>query len=452
MISQLDPNPDKIESHEKFDAIIFGAGISGLVSAAVLKKQGCRRVLIIDTFDRLGGNHIDCSIGPYTFDIGSFIFQDDSPLLTHFPEMLPLYIPIDPTWGKLTPQGAVTSYPLSIKEDILKLGFWGCFRIGLSIIFARIFQRRIQNARDFARYWIGSYLLKSSGLESYMSRFFGTPAEAVDLDFAEKRMLWIKEHSSPRALIRHLIGHKSVAPTNQQLARPKSGYNYLYSVAAEKLRNQGVIFWLGCDLKRVRKVDAGLLLETDHDTCTTERIISTIPINQALAICGIEEDKNLCSVTLISLFFSFSGKKSFDCSVLYNFSHNGFWKRLTMYSDFYGMADGCEYFGVEVISSHAGNSVDVAEQDFRSHVLLNNLFDGDLILQGSRFVPNAYPIYVNQAQERVAAALSQLRNFGIESFGRQGGFDYQPTARVSTQSAEAHLRHSSKEKRAEGKN
>ncbi|MDP4004403.1 NAD(P)-binding protein [Methylobacterium sp. NEAU K] len=423
-----------------YDAIILGAGITGLVSASVLKEQGCRRIIVIDEFDRLGGNHIDCSIGPYTFDIGSFIFQDDSPLLAHFPEMLSDYVPIDPSWGKLTPQGAVASYPLSIKEDILRSGLWGCARIGLSVLFSRFARAKIDNARDFARYWIGDYLLRRSGLESYMMRFFGVAAEKVDLDFAEKRMLWLKEHSSPKALLRHLTRHKSVVPTNRQLARPRSGYHDLYSIAAEKLRRQGVVFRLGCEIDLIRKAGPGFVVEAGDDRYVGKRIISTIPINRALASCRLGVDADLTSVTLISLFFSFSGRRGFDCSVLYNFSHDGCWKRLTVYSDFYGAIEGREYFGVEVIASQARDSIEFAEQDFRSHVSRNNLFAGDLTLEGSRLVPHAYPVYVNRAQEKVAAALAKLRAFGVESFGRQGGFDYQPTARVSTQNAEAQLR------------
>jgi len=440
MVEQVASTIEPPASTENFDAIVLGAGISGLVSAAVLNAQGYGHVLVIDAFNKYGGNHIDCAIGPYTFDIGSFIFQDDSPLLVHFPEMLPLYVPIDPTWGKLTPQGAVAGYPLSIKDDILRAGVWGCARIALSVLYARIFRSKVGNARDFARYWIGDYLLKRSGLESYMTRFFGIAAEKVDLEFAEKRMLWIKEHSSPRAMLRHLRPRKAAAPTNRQLARPRSGYDDLYAVAAEKLGRQGTEFLLGCEVSQIRKVGPTFHLDAAGRTMTAERVVSTIPINRALDLCGLDVEENLSSVTLISLFFSFSGRKGFDCSVLYNFSHGGFWKRLTMYSDFYGKAVGREYFGVEVIASQAGNSLEIAERDFRSHVAHNHLFDGDLKLEGARFVPNAYPIYASRAQERVAAALTRLRDFGVESFGRQGGFDYQPTARVSTQNAESHLR------------
>jgi hypothetical protein len=103
-------------------------------------------------------------------------------------------------------------------------------------------------------------------------------------------------------------------------------------------------------------------------------------------------------------------------------------------------AHGREYFGVEVIASSRNQSVDQAEAEFRRHVAANGLFRGDLKLEGSQFLENAYPIYRNGADESAAEAVEALRAFGIDSFGRQGGFNYQPTARVSTLEAEAALR------------
>jgi hypothetical protein len=147
----------------------------------------------------------------------------------------------------------------------------------------------------------------------------------------------------------------------------------------------------------------------------------------------------LNSVTLLSLFYSFSGKRGFAQPILYNFSHEGAWKRLTVHSDFYGRINDREYFAAEVIAYDAQSSVQLAEQDFRKHVQTNGLFDGDLKLEGSMILENAYPIYTERSRERAAESIRTLESFGIESFGRQGGFNYQPTARVSTMEAEAAL-------------
>jgi hypothetical protein len=423
-----------------YDAVVLGAGISGLVSASVLLKEGSRKVLVVDEYDHVGGNHIDCSFGKYTFDIGSFIFQDDSPLLVHLPEIFPLYVPIDPSWGRLNPQGVVTLYPVSIKDDIIAAGPVEWIRILSSVLFARVFLRKLRNARDFAQFWIGPRLLYRSGLGNYMKRFYGLPAEKIDIKFAQKRMLWIKEHASIRGAVRRwVMPAKTTAATNQQLARPREGFAYLYQPAKQRLEQSGVTFQLGAKVNCLRRKDGKFSLEVNGKQVSAGRVVSTIPLPRIQALCGIPVDDRLMTVTLISLFFSFSGKRGFDYPILYNFSHGGSWKRLTVYSDFYGKSDGREYFGVEVNADHVSGSVELGERDFRQHVSDNGLFVGDLRLEGSHVVSNAYPVYADKADEQAALVISELRAMGIESIGRQGGFDYQPTARDSTLKAEAAL-------------
>jgi protoporphyrinogen oxidase len=425
---------------EKFQVIVLGAGISGLVSASVLLKQGNQRVLVVDEYPNLGGNHIDCSIGKYTYDIGSFIFQDDSPLLTHLPELLPLYVHINPTWGRLNPQGIVTNYPISVKDDFIIAGPVEWLRIFLSLLFARIFLRRLRNAKDFAQYWIGARLLRRSGLEDYMRRFYGLRPEMIDLRFAEKRMLWIKESASLKSLLRRWIKPaQSLSIANKQLARPKEGFSFLYQSAARRLEEGGVTFLLGTKMHKLQKEDGLFFLEAGQRKCAAARVVSTIPLERIQNLCGLAHAKKFQTVTLLTLFFSFAGDRGFKHSILYNFSYDGSWKRLTVYSDFYGPSCGREFFAVEVNSDHVQGSVENAVRDFRHHVKKNGLFAGDLKLEGSHSTSNAYPVYARGAAENAEETISALRKFGIESFGRQGGFDYQPTARVSALKAEAAL-------------
>lgn len=424
---------------ERCDAIVLGAGVSGLVSASVLAQQGCKRIVVVDEYDHIGGNHIDWSSGGYTFDIGSLIFQDDSPLLKHFPELLAYYVPIQPRWARLTPQRLITSYPISVKDDILRAGPVEIARILASAIHARIFQRRMRNAREFARHWIGSYLLRRSGLDAYMTRFYGISSDKIGIELARKRMQWISEHGSLRAMLGRLRRQKPPAPTNRQLARPREGFAHLYAAAAKALSKRGAEIVTGAKLDRIEKLGNRFALFADGGVIVADRIVSTIPIRRLQALCSLPVSQELETITLLALYFSFDGARGFDEEIIYNFSYNGAWKRLTMYSDFYGRAHGREYFAVEVIANHIDGSVARAEADFRSHVAANGLFRGDLKLEGSQFLENAYPIYRNGADDSAAEAIAALKAFGIESFGRQGGFNYQPTARVSTLEAEAAL-------------
>lgn len=427
---------------ERYEVIILGAGVSGLVSASVLLSQGYRRILIADAYHHVGGNHIDWSRNGYTFDVGSFIFQDDSPLLKHFPELLSRYTVAFPTWGRLNPQGRVTAYPISVKDDVVDAGPIEWIYILASVLYARLFHRKMRNASEFARYWIGNRLLHSSGLDSYMERFYGVAPDQIDIQLAQKRMLWISEHASLKNLIRRALAFSRAdnGPGNCQLVRPKEGFKFLYSIAAERLQESGVLFLLGAAFRSVRRTGNEFHVQIGDRTMISDRVISTIPINHMEKICGLKSN-HLAAMALVSLFFSFGGKRGFWPSILYNFSHEGAWKRLTMYSDFYGLVNGREYFTAEVVGNHVNFSAATAELDFRRHVTANRLFDGDLRLEGSMVLENAYPIYSTGSSERAALAIRALEAFGIESFGRHGGFNYQPTARVSTLDAESALKH-----------
>ncbi|WP_431323535.1 NAD(P)-binding protein [Rhizobium sp. YTU87027] len=428
-----------ISKFPHFDAVVLGAGISGLVAASVLAQQG-KHTLVIDDYGHVGGNHMDwTSRDGYTFDVGSLIFQDDSPLLRHFPELLPSYLPIDPTWGRLNPQGRITVYPISVRDDIIAAGPVGLTRIALSVLYARLFCRRMSNARDFARYWIGDYLLQRSGLETYMKRFYGIAPEQIDLDLARKRMGWISEHASIATLFKKVVRPRTAAgPVNRQLARPKEGFASLYDAAVKRLTDAGVSFRLSAGTRAILKINDGFEVSLADGVVVTKRVISTIPIPAAERLCGLPSQSALDTITLISLYFSFAGDRGFSQSIIYNFSHHGAWKRLTVYSDFYGRVNGREYFAVEVIAGSVV-SVDQAEEDFRRHTRANGLFDGDLTLEGSQILESAYPIYSKGASQHAAQAIEALKAFGIESIGRQGGFNYQPTARVSTIEVEAAL-------------
>jgi protoporphyrinogen oxidase len=428
------------DTAKQFDAIVLGAGISGLVSAAILAEQGYERVLLLDDYGHVGGNHIDWSSGGYTFDIGSLIFQDDSPLLKYFPELVSLYVPIEPQWARLNPQGQITAYPISVRDDILGAGPVAIFRIFASVAYARLFHRRMRNAKEFARYWIGAYLLHRSGLESYLKRFYGVATEEIDIDLAKKRMLWISEHASVRNLLVRLK-RKPSGPTNRQMARPKSGFQSLYKLAVERLNSDGIEVVLNAEMEHISKIEGQFRLRLKGQDVFANRIVSTIPIHRAEELCGLASKHRLETITLIGLFFSFSGDRGFAQPIIYNFSHAGAWKRLTMYSDFYGLTNERQYFGAEVIATDTDKSVEKAERDFREHAQANGLFRGDLKFEGSRVLDNAYPIYRKGAAQHAAAAIEALKVFGIESMGRQGGFNYQPTARASTVEAEAALDH-----------
>ncbi|MGI6244713.1 MAG: NAD(P)-binding protein [Pseudochelatococcus sp.] len=426
----------------EFSAIVLGAGVSGLVSAAVLEARLNGPVLLVDEYERVGGNHISVDVGPYTFDIGSFFFQDDSPLLTHFPEMLQVYHDIGRySISRLTPYGGVSRYPVDVRRDLFGGGPVELARILFSLLSARLRVDPARNAESYMTFWMGRRFAARSGLQGYLERFYGTSPERIEALFTQKRMGWIAEAGSLKGVLGVLRPKKrSAGPTNRQLIRPREGFRPLYAVAAEALRAKGVTIALGAQMQGIDRLEDGRIrLRTAQGEHVAPMMVSTIPVNRALALCGLPEDPRIRSTTLTSLLYSFEGNRNFDSNVLYNFSDGGLWKRLTVFSDFYGEVAGRSYFAVEVVSASEAIAPDAAHADFRRHTEKAGILSGDLRLEGALITGNAYPAYLDGASVAAEAAARQLEEHGILAFGRQGGFDYQPTARVSTLVAEERI-------------
>lgn len=443
----------KIGSEKIWDSIVFGAGTSGMVAGSMLSGRFEGRasenasVLILDEYPKIGGNHINVDIGRYTFDIGSFFFSENSRFFKHFPELIPLYENRDPgtySTARITPDLKIGRYPFDFKLDVWGHGPLMPLRYVASALYGRMFFNENCSAEDFARHWIGDRFFQKSGLKHYMIRLFGEDPSRIESEFAHKRMRWIKKNAQAREVIRSVlrrIRNQAPVPIVPQLVRPKEGYQELYGTVKKTLQTHGVEIRLSVELENVKgSSETGFEVSlADGAKLRCHRLISTIPLSRSLPLCGLEAPTQLRTASLISLFVSFSGRREFQSNVLYNFSTDGQWKRLTMHSDFYGKENGREYFSVECIPEDINDPPEKQFAEFKSLVKKIGIFDGELVLEGYRTTKNAYPIFLQGATRAADLARKQLREFGVLSFGRQGGFDYQPTAGVSSVEVERHL-------------
>ena len=179
------------------DVLILGAGISGLSAAYFLAGQG-QSVRIIDTYDQLGGNHISRAIGSYTYDIGAIFFWSDNCQFDMFKGLLDMCVPLDFSIFKISPSGNIIRYPFSLRDEILNRGLLEQATSIGSLIKARLSQRDIRSAADFARFHMGSHLYERTGLRPYLDRFYGLSGEEVSVAFAERRMDWLRKYGSAR--------------------------------------------------------------------------------------------------------------------------------------------------------------------------------------------------------------------------------------------------------------
>lgn len=421
-----------------FDAIVLGAGVSGLVAADVLAEEN-QKTLILDGYGHLGGNHIDVSLGGRSYDIGSFFFQSDSLFSQRFPELLPLYQDIG-TYNvqRVTPRGVISLYPFDMRKEVLARGFGEIAKTISSLLWSRWRENPNTDTAAFTRYWLGRYFSETSGLMAYLRRFYGTDPQLIEGEFARKRMAWIPANAQIIPMFRRVVLKKKKIYKGRHMVRPKEGFARLYDHLRQVLVQRGVAFELGqapCAIRRLPK--GGFVIDLPSRQITARQIVSTIPLNQTLALCGLPGRANLRTANLTSLFYSFQGQRGFDASVLYNFSTEGAWKRLTVHSDFYGETEGRLHFSLEAISADQPYDPAEVDRDFRAHLAkVSGFLAGDLRLEGASSISEAYPVYLEGATRAAQAAHQALKDFGILSFGRQGGFDYQPSAGVATHIAQ----------------
>jgi protoporphyrinogen oxidase len=413
-----------------FDFAILGAGVSGMSAANTISDASS--VVMIDEYAGMGGNHKSRTIGPYTFDIGSFVFKGSDELFKAFPELEKLCVPTPVNVQRIAPGGHVEKYPYSPRTELFRDGYVSGIGSLASVLISKIKYQKKSNAADYAKYYMGERIFKDSGLELYIERLLGSKAGEIEIEFAKRRMTWIARAGSIRQRARNL---KIVAPTaGVQLVRPAQGFDKLYAPVKTALEKRGVQVLLGERIESVTRIDGVFHIRTNHRSIQARRIISTIPIQHAAPLFGaLTEIEPLQNVDLVSLYFSFEGKRGFRDQILQNFADRGRWKRLTMHSDFYGTAQGREYFSVEVPAGDV--SIDEIEADFRDSIASVGLFQGDLKLEGHDVTRFAYPVYRRGATATVARLVAELKALGVESLGRQGRFDYLPTGALTAKLA-----------------
>ena len=424
MAAKTEPVP------RSFDAVILGAGVSGLSTAYFLVKSGLS-VCILDAYPEPGGNHISKTFNGFSFDIGSIFFWSDNPQFKMFPGTVEAFAPVDLTFKRVTPSGAIQPYPIDLTSEVLRQP-GVLIRSVLGVVRSRLAPRsEIKNAEAYANFYLGPYLYDHSGLKNYVERFYGIPANQISLQFIESRM-----PLANKMKLKTLAGQffeslkkKVKRPDSSDvitLGRPIDGFEGYYREICRQLEGQGVEIELGVEVSGLIKADDEFRVVTSNGEMVARRIINTLPIKKIFEIVDPSVPVDLSSSRMCTLCCSFAGDRGFDSVVLYNFQNQGQWKRLTMHSDYYGRVEGREYFSLEIIGYTEAVSVEAYFEEFKQHCAELGLFKGDLKLEGHMTLDFAYPVCNIEAEETRVRLLGVLKASGIESAGRQGNFDYIP--------------------------
>jgi len=411
--------------------LVLGAGIAGLAAADALTRAG-HPVTVVDAAGRIGGTHRSRDIGPYTFDAGSIFYEDAARLFDLAPGLRDLCAPVARIQRRIGPDGTLLHYPIE-PRDLMR---WPAHRLAaatLGMAWSQATVRRDGTLDTACRARLGSRIYEGTGLRDYITRFHHLPPAQIDEEFFVHRMRFVADATRPgriagaalRALRRKPYRKGPRAPLR---VRPRTGFDTLFAPVRAALEARGVTFALDEALTGIVRHGGGFDVVTDAATRRADVVVGALPLD-TLHRAAFGTGSGLRSLDLMTLYVS-AGWLDPGCgNVLFNFHRDGRWKRLTVYSRLYDPPpDGRENFAVEVtLPPSAAADPQAAFADLARHLAALGLA-GDLKLEGHDVTPHCYPLYAPGHAADAAARITALAEFGIVPVGRQGRFEYLPTA------------------------
>ncbi len=405
---------------------VLGAGPAGLSAARYLTDYPDVQVDVIEKDDHLGGLQRSFEFEQRHFDVGTILFFGHHGLVEAFPFLADEMVPIKYKPVSINPAGSYDRYPFTIRRYLKDNGLFVAAWSLLDLLSSKIRCARKDSVAAYAKYYMGGTIYRRSGLQRYIYRLHDLEDEQLDVEFARKRLALIERQSLRRMLSAALPFTKTQKKTiaGGRLVRPPQGFEYMFDLIRGELENRKVDLQLGRQVQSVRKTESGFDVSVDGTTEHYDRVVSTIPIPTMLTLIGETPATDVQTKNLISLFYV--GKFNRQGNTFFNFTNEADWKRITVFSDFYGpTAAGEDYFTVEITSDDTSpDRVDAVARDFEAHAEKVQLLTGAPRFQGSHVSTHAYPVYRRGQGQAVEAEKHRLRSFGIDLLGRQGNFEY----------------------------
>lgn len=417
---------------------VLGAGPAGLSAARYLSDYRDVRVDVLEKDQHLGGLQRSFEFEGQHFDVGTILFFGHHGLVEAFPFLEQEMVPITYRPLSINPAGSYDRYPFTIKRYLKDNGFLVTGLSILDLLHCKLRFASKDSVASYAKYYMGNTIYKRSGLQRYIYRLHDLEDEQLDVEFARKRLALIERQSLRRMFAAALpftkTKKKSIA--GKRLVRPKEGFEYMFDRIQSELDKKGVTIRLGVGVESVKKNTQSFEVAVDGKQEIYDRVVSTIPIPNMLELIGEVPAVEVPTKNLISLFYT--GTFLRKGNTYFNFSNEADWKRITVFSDFYGATDqGQDYFTVEVTTNDASEQkIAASAREFEAHAAKVNLLETKPNLHGSHVSEHAYPVYLKGQSAAVESEKQRLRDAGIDLLGRQGNFEYVISNVVAKRAAE----------------
>ena len=410
---------------------ILGGGVAGVVLAKELADSDAFTIDLYEQNDALGGLHRSVEIDGAHYDIGAFLFDREHALLQTFPFLYDHFVPIEHRSLVLTQRKTLDIYPMSMRGYLRDHSAASLAADAVSLLAAKLVDRRRDSLRSFVHYYLGPRIYRRSGLKAYIERFYAVPDSEVDLEFAMQRLDALPEACGLRRNVGRIAREAFDASTMEKTwgcyVRPPGGFPFAYKLIEESLTKQGVDIRFNAAIERIEKDGERFVLKMREGADESyDLVVSTIPVGIMMRLIGRPMERPPQAIQLISLCYRFRGDLGFsNATMLYNFTYDALWKRLSLFSPIYGTVDGDDYFVVECTRRlDDPNGEEEMRRSFEDHVATLPVLNGSLDYRRALVTNNAYPYFRKEDLAGTENAKGILAEFGIAVTGRQGGFRY----------------------------
>ncbi len=415
---------------------VLGGGVSGTVLS---KEISSRTSCIVDLYERsksLGGLNKSIRIEKMIFDIGPFIFWEPFELFETFPSLKNHFIPVDLKIMSITPGGKYDKYPVSILGYLKNNGIFVFVLSVVDLMFSKIKYRKKETVSSYIKFYTGNIIYEKSGLKYYVERFYGLKDDDISLSFAQQRLNMIKDYSPFRYLKKIFRTITSKKDNRSAIVRSKEGFSVVYERIGDELKKLGVKVRLNADTTKINKTECGKFkITANGKERYYDHVISTIPIPSMISLIGGGDDLRLRTLKLLTLFYTGDIKQ--NASIIYNHTEKGMWKRITVYSKFYGTKDNLDYLSVGItFEKLSDNLISKARNDFEKHIEELSLFNDTPVFLGSVITDDAYPLFKKDMEDDIEECRNKLTSFGVDIVGRQGNFEYLFTSNAAVKAKE----------------
>ena len=405
---------------------VLGGGAAGVAAAGQLSRAFGIQVDLFEAAPILGGLHKSATLEGETYDVGAFVFSTEHALLQVFPELSSMFVGLDARFRRLTPSGALDHYPISIRGYLREVGLGRASLAAIDMLSSKIIHRHPDTVAAYAYSHMGRRIYESSGLRAYVERLYSRPDSEIDLQFALQRLRYLGEISITRSLttgLQRVIRRSDDGSTQRVLIRPPAGFSACYNRIRELLESSGVRVFTSSSPRALLSLGNGAFeMESEQGKQRYDSLIATIPLTQTLSLLGRVGRGRYEHVTLVTLFYR--GQLLMEGDFIYNFTHDGAWKRISVFSRMYRETSGAERFGVE-IAVRDGEPFDVTllQVEFESHAARMGLLAHPERV-GSCVTEHAYPVFLKGQYGEVLKDRAEAEALGIHLTGRQGLFAY----------------------------